>query len=810
MWGWMQDLRYALRMLRQSPGLTAVAALSLALGIGANTAIFSLMDAVLLRMLPVERPAELERIDFVFSYPIFRELRQRNHVFSGMFGRHAVPVSLVSAVRTEPGVAELVSGNYFSVLGVHPTLGRTLTDGDDQAPMAHPVAVLSYNYWRRRLTADPAIVGKTVRINGYPFTIAGVGPPGFLGVEVGSAPDVWVPMMMQPLIFGMGRQAFDQVNWGWMTVMGRRAPGISETQAQAALNVSFQQIIQELAGAQKFTGRAGVSIRLEPGGKGLSRLRSQFENPLYVLMAMVALVLLIACANIANLLLARSAARRREIAVRLALGAGRMRLVRQLLTESTLLGILGGALGICFSAWGVRLLLTFLPVSRLPLSLEAQVDGRVLAFAMATSILTGLLFGLAPAIQATRPDLTSSLKNEGTAFNPGSRRFELRKILVVSQMALSLLLLVGASLFLRTLRNAAAIDLGLNTANVLMASVDASLNGYTPVKAAELYRQLEARLRESPGVQAVGASESTLLSGESSQVGMRVPGRADPAGGRSILMNRVGGDFFAATGINFLRGRGFGLQDAPSTGRTAIINETAARDFFGDEDPVGRKVRLGGDNSVEIIGVVRDSRYRSVRETTPRIAYFTFQQDQGAVGARTYYLRTAGDPIGFIAVLRRELQGLDKDLPLYNVKTFLDQKNESLSRERLIATLSGFFGVLALLLASIGLYGVTAYGVLRRTREIGIRMSLGAQRGIILRMILKDCLVMVAAGVAVGLPLSLWLSKIVSSQLFGVAPGDVASIGGAALILTVVAAFAGYLPALRASRVDPMVALRYE
>jgi predicted permease len=818
MWGWSsleklaQDVRYALRAMRRSLGLTTVAVLSLALGIGANTAIFSLLDAVLLRMLPIEKPGEIVRVGtrgggHVFSYPMFRELKQRNTVFSGVFARKPLPVSLVATGSTERGLAELVSGNYFSVLGVPPFLGRTFTEADDRVPLGHPVTVLSYNYWRRRLAADPDIVGKTIRIDSYPFTVIGVVRPGFSGVEVGLAPDVWIPMMMQPQVFGRGNAAFDQNNWGWLNILARRAPGVTDAQAQAGLNVTFQQIIEAGFGFGK-RGSA-MTIHLEQGGKGMSRLRADYESPLYLLMAVVALVLLIACANIANLLLARSAARRREIAVRLALGAGRMRLIRQLLTESTLLGIFGGLLGLAFSAWGVRFLLAHLPADSVPLTVNIQADTRLLGFALLVSVATGFLFGLAPALQATRPDLSRSLKNEGATLRAGSRRFDLRTALVIAQVALSLLLLVGAGLFLRSLRNAAAIDVGLNTENVLMASVNPELNGYSRSQVAAFYGQLMARLRDQPGVRAVGMSQAALLSGDYSQIGMTVPGRPDPPGGRSILMNESGGDFLQAAGGGLVRGRDFGPQDTPSSPKVALITETAARYFFGEEQAVGRKVLLG-KQEVEIVGIVRDSKYRSVREQTPRIAYFSFDQDQRPVGERTIYVRTGGDPLAFAAVLRREVQALDKDLPLFNLKTFADQKAESLARERLTATLSGFFGALALLLASIGLYGVMAYGVLRRTREIGIRMSLGAQRAAVMWMVLRGSLAMVAGGIAVGLPLSLWLSRVVTTLLFGVSPGDPATLVAAALVLTVVAVLAGLVPALRASRVDPMLALRYE
>ena len=791
----------------------SVAVLSLALGIGANTAIFSLMDVILLRMLPVERPAELEQISGYFSYPMFRELRQRNKVFSGILARQTAQVSIAASGRTERGVAELASGNYFELLGVQASLGRVFTAADDHVPMGHPVVVLSDHYWRQHLSAEPAVIGKTIHVNNYPFTVVGIATPAFFGVEVGSAPDLWAPLMMQPQIFNLGQYAFDNSGWGWLELMARRAPGVDYAKAQAGLNVTFQQIIQE--GNQKLFRKSprDSTLQLQPGGQGFSLLRTQFENPLYLLMGVVGLVLLIACANLANLLLARSAGRRKEFALRLALGAGRLRLVRQLLTESVVLGLLGGALGVLFSKWSIQLLLGYLPGGdRVPLDLEVHTDARVLGFAALISMTTGLLFGLAPAIRATRPDVSAALKDENPAWIVGPLRFDLRSALAASQMALSLLLLVGAGLFLRSLRNVVAVDAGLKTESVLLASVDPSLNGYTPQQVGNFYRELRSRVGALPGVQNVALVEIPLLSGAFSSVGMIVPGRplAPPGPGRGILINTVGGDFFQVTGGAIIRGRDFGPQDTVAATKVAVINQTAARYFFGDEDPIGKKVRLAGADGVEIIGIARDSKYRSVREEAQRIAYESFEQQARPSGERTIYVRTAGDPLALAGALRREVRAMDASLPVYSVKTFAEQKSESLTRERLLAVLSGFFSALALLLAAIGLYGVTSYNVQRRTREIGIRLSLGARPAGVLRMILRDCLLVVAAGIALGLPLSLWLGRLAAGQLYGVKAGDPFVVTSAALLLATAAALAGYLPALRASRVDPTVSLRYE
>jgi predicted permease len=613
-------------------------------------------------------------------------------------------------------------------------------------------------------------------------------------MEVGTMADVWVPMMMQPAVFGSGRPSFDEANWGWISIFGRRAPGVSRVSAQTSLEVTLQQL---LARDKQFRGHAAVLLK--PAGAGLSRLRATFESPLAILMVVAALVLLIACANLANLLLARSAARSREVAIRLALGASRSRLVRQLLTESSLLGLVGGALGIAASVLGVRTLLRFLPAERLPLQLEVHMDWRVLVFATGLSFLVGLLFGLAPALQATRPDISAELKGTGMW----------RRVLVVVQVALSLLLLVGAGLFLQSLRNLARLRIGLDTDNVLIASVNPALDGYTQPQLATFYRRLEASVREIPGVRAVGFSESALLSGNWSGVGFKVAGQPDLAGGNSILLNKVGGDFFHTAGITILRGRDFNPGDTLNGPIAAIINETAARYFSPDAELVGRDAILMGE-TVRIIGIAADSKYRSVREDTPRIAYLSLQQERSPSRERTIYLRTLRDPALIAPALRAAIRELDRNLPVYGLKTFAEQKAESLAGERLIATLSGFFGVLALLLAATGLYGVLAYLVERRKREIGIRMSLGAGRENVVWMVLRGALAMGAAGLATGVPLSRWLSTLVEKQLFGIRPGDLETLAAACAVLTAIVVLAAAIPAWRASRVDPLAALRHE
>jgi predicted permease len=808
-----RDLLYAIRSHRRSPALAWSAILSLGLGIGANTAIFSLVDKVLLRTLPVERPEELEQItldsDFTtFSYPFYRELRRGNQAFSSLIARSLRPASMAGQAGVERGVIEIVSGNYFAVLGVRPLQGRVFTDDDNRVPMGHPVTVLSHRYWRDRLSSDAGIIGKTIHIDQYPFTVIGIAPAGFFGMEVGSAPDAWVPIMMQPQVFLAGTSIIDDP-WRWLAIIGRRAPGVSEPQAQTAATLRLQQI----QAGQVLPRFAPREVRLIPAGKGLSRLRTSFERPLHILMAVVGLLLLITSANIANLLLARAASRRREVAVRLGLGAGRARLVRQLLTESLLLGVIGGALGVGLAASGVRMLLRFLPAARVPYALEVSMDGRMLGFSLAISILTGLFFGLVPALQATRMDSAAALKGQGAILGSALRRWDLRKALVAFQVAISMPLLAGAGLFLRSLQHTDAIRAGLDTDNVVMASIDPALSGYSSSQARGFYHQLEARLKETAGVYAVGTSVMPLLGGESEYNvnSLKVPGAARPPRGSSILWNTVGGDFFHAVGIRILRGRDFGPQDAPNGPMVGVINEAAAHYFFGNEEAIGRGVTLGKD-ALTIVGIASDSKYRSVRENTPRVIYtLSDQNTYAAIGEeRTVYLRTSGDPAPYVSVIRATVRDLGRELPVYNLKTFADQKAESLVRERLLATVSGFFGGLALLLAAIGLYGVIAFAVVRRTREIGIRVSLGARRATVVWMVLRGALGMVLAGICAGLVVSRWLSQWVTAELYGIGSNDPATLAAACTVLTAVAVLAAFFPAWKASRVDPLVALRYE
>jgi predicted permease len=870
------DLRYGLRTLRLNPGFSVVAVLTLGLGIGANTAIFSLIDAVLLKMLPVQNPEQLVLLTRAsgreattrFAYSQYKRLRDQNQVFSGLLAYYPLRLTVSVDGQPEPAVAgQLVSGNYYSVLGVNAALGRTILPDDDRKPGASHVCVISYNYWRRRFAGAPEIVGKTIHLGGSPFTIIGVTPPEFFGLEVGNSLDISVPLMMQQQVMpGIESYLEDNIALYFrFTVMGRLQPGVTMPQAQAGLSALFRQILSDHFAV--YASRYGVrkkeggslfeqKLVLEPGGRGLSELRRQFSRPLLVLMSVVALVLLIACANVAGLLLARAVARRREIAIRLALGVGRLRLIRQLLTESVLLSSLGGLLGLLFAVWGTQLLLPLLSQGEIPPHLNLSPDIRALSFTFAVSVLTGALFGLLPAFLATRVDLNSALKNDrsGLSPSPGTRGVSLTfgRAYVISQVALSLLLLVGAGLFVRSLQNLVRVDAGFVRENTLVMKLEPmGSNGSSPQLAAR-YNDLLRRVEAIPGVQVaslVGYSPMSrrewLVMGDRPGGGyqMSVEGYTpQPGENMEIHTMQVYPNSFAALGIPLLAGRDFSSQDiqkwmggvscleldrerpagaAPLPTRVGIINESMARRFYGNENPIGRRFGFAIDGClerrdvthnlwIEIIGVVKDVRYTSLRNEGSAMFYLPFSQTVGGRGPMTLVVRTAGNPTSVAAAVRREARAMDPAMPMFEVETLATHVAASLREERLLATLSSGFGLLALLLSCLGLYGILSYTVARRTNEIGIRMALGADRRDVLWLVLRDALRLVLVGAALGIPAALAAARLVSSQLFGISAADPIAIALAALAVLVVAAVAGYLPARRATRVDPLVALRCE
>ncbi len=856
----LQDLRYGLRMLAKNPGFTAVAVLTLALGIGANTAIFSLIDAVLLKMLPVKNAQQLVLLNWAshgwpkgivsslsgnsdrdktgrmtstsFSYPAYEQIQTRNQVFSGVLAMAGNGSALNVGYNGEAGrgEGELISGTFFHMLGVQPILGRSLAPDDDRIG-ASPAAVISYGYWERRFGRDPAVVGRTITLNGVPFTVVGVSPPEFYGVQPGRAVEVWLPLhtqaQVEPREAGSGPQPAATLlfeardNW-WVLIMGRMKPGMSEQQVRAELDVILHQsMAPDVTPATK--PETIPHLGAQSGSQGLDSLRRQFSRPLFVLMTVVGLVLLIACANVANLLLARAASRQKEMAVRLAIGASRHRLIRQLMTESVLLAALGGVLGLVLAFWGADLLVALMSSGRNPLTLDVTPDPRVLSFTAAVSVLTGILFGISPALRSTRVDLTPALKeSSGTLLAATHRKRGLRlglgKTLVVTQVSLSLLLLVGAGLFVRTLSNLENVHLGFEQRNLLLFGINPTQGGYKRQRLADFYRELTRRLEALPGVRSVSMSRQRLIAGGSMILSVRISGYIPKPGQNSVAnINDVGPKFFETMGIPLLLGRTIGEGDTEAAPKVAVVNEKFVREFLGNENPIGRRFGFGDKKTsgdIEIIGVVGDAKYDSLRKEVPPTVYVPCLQDLTRLGAMQFEVRTVGDPMGMIPAVRHVAQDMDRNLPLYQVKSEVEQIDGSLFQERLFARLTSFFGLLALLLACVGIYGLMSFGVTQRTSEIGIRMALGAQRSDVLRMVMRETVVLATLGVSIGIPAALaatrLTSSLISGLLFGLKATDPVSLTIAAIVMASVALLAGYIPARRATKVDPMVALRYE
>ena len=830
-----QDIRYGIRMLLKRPGFTLIAVLSLALGIGANTAIFSLLDAVLIKTLPVERPEQLvlfgnaqsmgrttafpyESWD-LFSYPFYRQVQQqRTEVFSGVASLLSMPWNVHGFVNGSGDIeqmqVQLVSGNYFPVLGVNAGLGRVLTEADDQNPGAHPVAVVSYAWWQQRLAGDPAAVGKTITIDNVAYTIVGVAPREFFGTSVGSVPDLWVPLAMEkqmPPAYWDGRTDEDAQD---LFIIGRLKPGVTAQQANAAVNLLFTQSLQARAGAQPNAKRLQqiqeANIQLTSLSRGLSTLREQFSLSLRVLMGVVALVLLIASANVANLLLAHGAARSREFALRLAVGAGRMRLVRQLFTESALLALLGGAIGVALSWWGTRLLLLMASDGPEALPVDITPNLRVLGFTIGVSALCATVFGTAPALRASRVEPNTSLKG-GKTLN--ALRNPLGKAFVVAQVALSLLLLVGAGLFVRTLINLQSIPSGFKQENAMLFMIDTSATGYKTddPKLTALMSEVEDKVKQVPGVEAASFAFTVFNQGFWTCPAYSREDNIPEGQNRQLRNNMVGPDFFAAMGLPIVQGRAFGPQDTKSSQKVAVITESMAQKFFPAGSPVGKRFGIKGRESteqIEVIGVVKDAKYGTLKEPFRPMAFYPYTQLPDVLS--NFVVRFSGSASAVVPQVRQTIKQIDRNLPVDDVVSLSDHIGRSLVQQKLVARLATFFGLLALLLACVGLYGVMSYGVARRTNEIGIRMALGAQGRSVLWLVLREALLLVVIGLVVGVLASLALTKTAQSLLYELKANDPLTIVLATTLLMVVALVAGYLPARRASRVDPMVALREE
>jgi len=824
----VQDLRYALRTLIKAPAFTAVVVATLALGIGANTAIFSLMDQVLLRALPVQQPEELVVLDatgpnqgrqegpHTFSYPMYRDFRDRNEVFSGVVARYPVALTMLSDNRSERVRGELVSGNYFQVLGLQASHGRLLHPADEGSPGGSPLAVLSHGFWTRRFGANPAVVGRTIRLNGFPMTVVGIGPPRFNGTDVGTQPDLFVPVSMKaqmtPTYDGLQNRRYN-----WLQLMARLRPGLSREQAEAGMAVLFRQIreleIKEIkAPSDRFRKRfLETRLKVLPGFKGLSEFREQFSTPVVVLMAMVGLVLLIACGNVANLLMARAPARQREVAIRQALGASRGRIVGQLLVESLVLAIAGGAVGVLVAIWTGDLLLRALPFESATRVFSSSPDARVLLFALGVSMLTGVLFGLVPSWQTARPRIVHSLKEEGGAV-VGRAHVRLRKGLVVAQVALSLLLLVGAGLFARSLWNLRSLDPGFDMEQLLTFSVDPALSGYKEPQTLAFLQQLHERLASLPGVRTASLSAFPPLSDNVWMSTVQVDGYTAKEGeDMNPHVNCVGPGYFETMGIPLVAGRGFTAADSPTAPKVAVVSEKMAKYFYGDLNPIGRRFGFGRGSAtdIEIVGVARDGKDQNLKEDVARFVYTPYQQTP-EIGQMTYFVRATSDGSVTGDLLRRTVRQIDPAIPVFDVKTMEAVASESLFFDRMMATLSACFGALATLLAAIGLYGVMSYAVARRTREIGVRMALGAEPGRVVWLVMREVVLLAAIGIGVGLPLSVAAGRLMQSQFFGVSPTDPLTLTLATFTLLAVALAAGYVPAGQATRVDPMRALRAE
>jgi predicted permease len=829
-----QDLKFAIRGMRRSPLFASVAILSLALGIGANTAIFTLMDQLMLRMLPIKAPEQLVMIyqkgahngsnmgSRMHSYPIYQDFQKKAEPFSEVLARRIVATSISVDNQTERVQAEMVSGNYFTMLGVKPALGRVFTpEEDDRQYRGHPSVVLGYDYWVTRFGGDKGVIGKKILVNNYPMNIVGVSAPGFTGLDPASSPQIRVPLQMKPVVVPEWPWVYlDDRRTRWVQVFARLKPGYTVESSQAPLQGLFKQIREyetTLPAANKWSPYARAeflrgTIHVEQAATGYSSLRNSFSKALIVLMCMVGLVLLITCANVANLMIARALARQKEIAVRLSLGASRGQLVRQLLVESLTLSLLGGVLGVFIATTLTKGLLSLVPVEGSPLLLRAEPDLRILGFTMLVTFFTGLLFGLVPALQASRPDLWSTLKDAvGSIAGSGTSLF-FRKGLVTAQVALSFLLLFGSGLFVRSLQNLKATDTGMRDIDRLITfRVSPALSGYDNPRAVNFYSQLLDQMRTIPGVKSAAFASVPLLSGDEWDSSIRVEGYNEKDGeDMQAFMNSLSPGYFDTMGIALLEGRDFEPRDVKENAKVTIVNQKFAKHYFGSKSAVGRHIGRGGSKDTkldtEIIGVVADSLYEGPREGVRRQAFIPHW---GKIGV-TYYVRSSIPPDALYNSVRSEVRKLDSSMPVYELKTLGMELDQTLLTERLVALLSAGFGLLATLLAAIGLYGVMAFVVARRTKEVGVRMALGAQPSSVIWLVMREVFLLVGIGLVVAVPTALYLGKHVEAQLYGIKAADPWIAGVSMIFLIAVASLAGFIPAHKASRIDPILALRYD
>jgi macrolide transport system ATP-binding/permease protein len=845
-----QDVRYAFRSMASSKLFTAMAVLSLALGIGANTAIYSFMDGVMLRALPVKNSEQLVILNWRaksdapvvhshwgsdydepgggktspnFPYPAFELLRDHNDVLSSLFG-HAggSRLNLVIDGSAELAGGQYVTGAFFSGLEVPPAVGRLIDQNDDR-PGAPNVAVITYDYWHTRFGANPAVVGKQIQINGTPFTIAGVVAPDFYGVSPQNKPSVFLPMAN----IGLTRQPpdpamFSEGTYYWIELMGRLKSGVTLQQAQSQLAGPFHGFVQNTA--TKDRERADLpSLWLQEGGSGVDSLRRQYSKPLWILMAMVGLILAVACFNIANLLLARATSRRREIALRLSLGAGNFRIVRQLLTESVVLALLSGIAGIGVAALCIRFLLLLLTNGNDNFTVKVGLDWRVLFFTLLIAFISGIFFGLAPALQATRVDITPALK-ETRASEPQGRarrfglRFGLSQILVVAQIGISVLLVVAAGLFVRTITNLHSVNLGFNAENILIFTLDATQAGYKDAALKAFYKELEQRFQSIPGVRSATSSDMPLVGGWSSSTSITVPGIPQPPEGQrgpNTSYTLVGSTFFETMEIPIVAGRPLDKRDVDGAPVAAVVNQVFAEKYFHGQDPIGRHFTMGGTSNatdIEIVGVARTARYSSLKREIPPVTYMAWiQAPKGRrIQQMIFELRATGNPLALSNTIRQIVHQVGPQVPVADITTETRRIDQTISQERTFAQLCACFGTLALLMACVGLYGTMAYAVARRTGEIGIRMALGATRRRVVWMILREVAILSTFGLLIGLTAAFQTTTLLKTFLFGVKPNDPLAMGASVAILIACALLAGYLPAFRASRIDPMAALRNE